>query len=113
MPPARRVLLSCVALGSLSEKCSGGAAISAQKSIELILARQLASCLAMPVGIVDAEGTLVYYNEQAEEVLDQRFDETGDMKASDVMEENAGVLRAASVDIRSLDVETGRIIGLS
>ena len=37
----------------------------------------------MPVGIVDAEGTLVYYNEQAEEVLDQRFDETGDMKASE------------------------------
>jgi PAS domain-containing protein len=35
----------------------------------------------MPIGIVDAEGTLIYYNEQAEGILNQRFDETGDMKA--------------------------------
>ena len=62
------------------KKRRGGGAISAQNSIELILARQLASCLAMPVGIVNAEGTLVYYNEQAELVINERFDETGDMK---------------------------------
>lgn len=34
----------------------------------------------MPVGIVDAEGNLIFYNEQAEQILNQRFDETGDMK---------------------------------
>lgn len=37
----------------------------------------------MPVVIVDAEGTLVYYNEKAEEILNQRFDETGEMIASE------------------------------
>ncbi len=37
----------------------------------------------MPVGIVDAAGTLVYYNENAEVILNQRFDEAGDMKASE------------------------------
>lgn len=53
----------------------------AQKPIELILARQLASHLAWPTFIVDADGTLVYYNEPAEDVLGLRFDETGEMPA--------------------------------
>ena len=37
----------------------------------------------MPICIVDTEGTLIFYNEHAEAVLNQRFDETGDMKASE------------------------------
>ncbi len=45
--------------------------------IELILARQLASLLALPVFIVDRQGTLVFYNEPAELILGQRFAETG------------------------------------
>ena len=65
------------------KKRNGGLAISDQNPIEIILARQLASHLAMPVGIVDADGTLIFYNEQAELLLNQRFDETGDMKASE------------------------------
>jgi len=55
----------------------------AQKGIELILARQLASYLAMPIFIVDAAGTLVYYNEPAERILGRRFDETGEMLAAE------------------------------
>lgn len=54
-----------------------------QKPIEVILTRQLASHLAMPVFIVDAAGTLVYYNEPAERILGTRFDETGAMPASE------------------------------
>lgn len=54
----------------------------AQKAIEVILTRQLASYLAMPIFIVDAAGTLVFYNEPAEKVLGQRFEETGEMPAS-------------------------------
>lgn len=50
-----------------------------QKAIELILARQLASCLAMPVFLVDTEGNLIYFNEIAEPVLGKRFEETGTM----------------------------------
>lgn len=54
-----------------------------QKPIEMILMRQLASSLAMPVFIVDLTGTLVFYNEPAEEILGLRFDETGEMPASE------------------------------
>jgi PAS domain-containing protein len=54
-----------------------------QKEIEVILARQLASYLAMPIFIVDPAGTLVYYNEPAEVILGRRLQETGEMLASE------------------------------
>ncbi len=54
---------------------------SQPKPIQIILARQFASTLAMPILIVDTEGTLIFYNEPAEAILDQRFDETGEMSA--------------------------------
>lgn len=55
----------------------------AQKEIEVILTRQLASYLAMPAFVVDSEGTLVFYNEPAEVLLGKRFEETGEMPASE------------------------------
>ncbi len=51
----------------------------AQKEIEVILSRHLASYLATPIFIVDPEGNLVYYNEPAEAILGTRFNETGEM----------------------------------
>jgi PAS domain-containing protein len=54
-----------------------------QKPIELILMRQLASSLAMPIFLIDADGTLVFYNESAERILGRRFDETGEMSAEE------------------------------
>lgn len=53
--------------------------MSSQKEIELILARQLASYLVMPIFIVDPPGNLIYYNEPAEVILGRRFEETGEM----------------------------------
>ena len=53
----------------------------AQKPIELILARQLSSHLTIPIFIVDPRGTLVFYNEPAEKILGERYDETGEMPA--------------------------------
>jgi PAS domain-containing protein len=53
------------------------------KSIQIILARQLASCVSAPILLVDAEGTLVYYNEAAEDIFNRRFDETGEMTADE------------------------------
>lgn len=41
--------------------------------------RQLASCLATPVFLVDPHGNLVYYNEHAEAIFGKRFEETGVM----------------------------------
>jgi len=54
-----------------------------QKPIEFILTRQLASSLATPIFLVDARGTLVFYNEPAEQLLGMRFDESGEMPASE------------------------------
>ena len=54
-----------------------------QKEIEVILTRQLASYLAIPVLIVDPAGTLLYFNEPAEAILAKRFDETGEMPAAE------------------------------
>jgi PAS domain-containing protein len=51
--------------------------------IEVILSRHLAEYLAMPVFIVDPEGSLVFYNEPAERVLGRRYEETGVMPASE------------------------------
>ena len=50
-----------------------------QKEIEVILTRQLASYLAMPIFIVDPSGTLLFYNEPAETILGRRFEESGEM----------------------------------
>ncbi len=54
-----------------------------QREIEVILTRQLAGYLALPVFIVDPEGSLIFYNEPAEIILGCRFDETGEMSASE------------------------------
>ena len=47
--------------------------------IEIILNRQLADCLSIPVFITDTIGNLIYYNEPAEKILGKRYDETGEM----------------------------------
>lgn len=48
-----------------------------QREIELILTRQLASYLSVPILIVDPQGDLLFFNESAESILGRRFDETG------------------------------------
>ena len=47
--------------------------------LELILSRQLAECLDIPIFIVDPEGNLLFYNEPAEGLLGKRFEDTGEM----------------------------------
>ena len=47
----------------------------AQRPVELILARQLASQLAVPVLLVDANGGTLFFNEPAEAIFARRFDE--------------------------------------
>src|SRR6266511_3724819 len=50
-----------------------------QKSLVLILARELADKLATAVFVVDDEGTLVYFDERAAEILGKSFAEAGAM----------------------------------
>jgi len=54
-----------------------------QREIEVILTRQLASYLTLPIFIVDPGGPLIFYNEPAERILGHRFDETGEMPADE------------------------------
>jgi PAS domain-containing protein len=51
----------------------------AQQPVELILIRQWASYLTMPIFVVAADGNLAYYNEPAEALLGRTFDEAGEM----------------------------------
>ena len=50
-----------------------------QREVELILVRQLAGYLTLPIFVVDPAGNLLYYNEPAELLLGLRYDETGEM----------------------------------
>ena len=50
---------------------------TAQQSVEMILVRQLASYLFVPVLVFDTTGTVIFYNEPAERILGVRFEETG------------------------------------
>jgi PAS domain-containing protein len=51
--------------------------------IQIILMRQLAGYLNVPVFLVDPKGSLLFYNEPAEAVLGRRFAETGIMPAAE------------------------------
>src|SRR5262249_13436448 len=48
-----------------------------QQSVEMILVRQLAGYLLVPVVVVDTAGTVVFYNEPAERILGARCGEPG------------------------------------
>jgi PAS domain S-box-containing protein len=48
-----------------------------QRNLVLILVRDLADKLASAVFVVDEEGTLVYFNEAAAEILGRSFGEVG------------------------------------
>jgi hypothetical protein len=60
-----------------------GVAAGSQHEVEVILMKQVASYLAMPVFVVDPVGDLVYFNEPAEGLLGRRYEETGEMPVSE------------------------------
>lgn len=49
------------------------------QAIEMILSRQLADSLSVPVFLVDPEGNLLFYNIPAEAILGKKFEDTGPM----------------------------------
>ena len=51
--------------------------------IQIILMRQLAGYLSVPLFLVGPNGDLLFYNEPAEAILGRRFDETGAMSAKE------------------------------
>lgn len=51
----------------------------AVKELEIILTRQLADSLSIPIFITDTNGALLFFNEPAEAILGVKFEETGVM----------------------------------
>ena len=51
-----------------------------QRDVGLILMRQLASGLAVPMLLADENGDLLFFNEAAETLLGQRFDDVGELQ---------------------------------
>ena len=47
----------------------------------MVLLRQLASYLTIPIWMMDLEGNLIYYNEPAEKLLGVTFDDVGPLHA--------------------------------
>ena len=56
-----------------------------QRSIVLILARDLASTLATPMLVVDADGHVLYYNEAAGETLGRPFNEAAPLTREELL----------------------------
>jgi PAS domain-containing protein len=56
----------------------------AQQDVEMILVRRMAGMLAMPAFLMGADGTLLYYNEAAEHILGQRYEESGPMPVEEL-----------------------------
>jgi PAS domain-containing protein len=54
-----------------------------QRDLILILARDLTSRLATAAFVVDADGTLAYFNEAAESVLGRTYAEAGELRAGE------------------------------
>jgi PAS domain-containing protein len=54
-----------------------------QHPVEIIMARGLMSNLATPAYLIDRDGTLVFYNEAAGELLGLTFEEAGPMPAEE------------------------------
>ena len=69
--------------------------------IEIILNRQLADCLAIPVFITDTIGNLLFYNESAEDILGKRYEDTGEMP----VEEWGTIFKSKDETGRLLDPE--------
>ena len=58
-----------------------------QMPLELILARNLIAAISLAAFLVDADGTLVFFNQRAGELVGRPFEETGHLAASDAATE--------------------------
>ncbi len=54
------------------------------RAIELILAKQLASSLAVPIILYDRDGTVAFFNERAESLLGARLDQADALSTQDM-----------------------------
>ncbi len=55
----------------------------ATQPLELILARNLVSAITLAAFLIDPDGTLVYFNDAAGELVGRRFEEVGRLRQED------------------------------
>src|SRR5215510_4643082 len=79
-----------------------------QQPVEMILARQLSGYLSVPVILLDAAGTVVFYNDPAERMLGVRFEETGRIE-----QEEANRLVELSDDPAGETRDAGRLMEIA
>ena len=70
-----------------------------QKSLVLILARELAENLATPIYIADENGELIFFNEPAEQIASGRFSEASETSIADWVK----LLQPETLDGRPLE----------
>jgi PAS domain-containing protein len=54
-----------------------------QEGVEIILLKQLASCLRIPIALIAPDGAARFFNEPAESIFGLRFEETGELSAEE------------------------------
>ena len=74
----------------------------ANQEIEIILSRQWADNLSIPVFLVDTKGNLLFFNEPAEVILGLRFEETGAMP----VEEWSTIFKPQDINGKPLPMES-------
>jgi PAS domain-containing protein len=77
------------------------------RDIELVLLKQLSSCLAIPMIVVGADGSMIFFNESAEPLLGLRFEETGEL----TLEEWGEALESTDANGRLLDSNERPVMG--
>ena len=80
--------------GRVRRTLAPGMGTEPQKPLALIVARELASNLATPMFLLDADGHLVFYNDAAEVLLARPFSALGPIEAT---------VWAELLDIRTVD----------
>ncbi|MGH8923268.1 MAG: hypothetical protein ACRDWA_01285 [Acidimicrobiia bacterium] len=68
--------------------------MNSQVPVEMILLRQAASYMTLPILMMDARGSLLFYNEPAERLLGITFDEAGPIHA----EQLGGLFEATDLE---------------
>ncbi|MEA1903956.1 MAG: hypothetical protein U9N56_10550 [Actinomycetota bacterium] len=68
--------------------------MQSQQPVEMILLRQAASYLTMPIWMMDEGGNLIFYNGPAEKLLGVRFDDAGPLHADQL----AAMFKATNLD---------------
>jgi PAS domain S-box-containing protein len=73
-----------------------------QRSVALILARELAENVTTPMWMWDEEGVLVYFNEPAAAIFGRPFDDVGSMRLDEIAQFQAEDLDGDSIAIADL-----------